>query len=281
MSMQPKMASVLALVFAGIGAAAEPAPAPSPFVVRSWGTRDGLPQNTVTAIAQTQDGYLWLGTRGGLARFDGVRFRNFGLADGLQSLTIWRLVEDGQGGLWIGTVGGGLSHWRDGVISTSTQADGLAHDEVLALAPAELGSVWVGTKAGLQHCGPDGFTPVIPGAPGRVVALAADPAGGVWVTGAPGGADPVAGPACTHSLSLHDALPISLQLSEAEAVLAHAVTSAGSKHSMERMAPGRRITGGVMSSTEKVFMTDVVLPQGSVAVNVTGTTWSQFEVGAV
>jgi signal transduction histidine kinase/ligand-binding sensor domain-containing protein len=187
MNMRPKMTSVLALVFAGVGMAAEPAPAVSPFVIKSWGTLDGLPQNTVTAIAQTPDGYLWLGTRGGLARFDGVRFRNFGLADGLQSLTIWRLAEDGQGGLWIGTVGGGLSHWRDGAISTLTHADGLAHDEVLALAPAEPGAVWVGTKAGLQHCGPNGLTPVIAGVPGRVVALAADPAGGVWLTAAAGG----------------------------------------------------------------------------------------------
>ena len=187
----------LAIVIAGgEAAAAEPAPPAPPFVVKSWGTLDGLPQNTVTAIAQTPDGYLWLGTRGGLARFDGVRFRNFGLADGLQSLTIWRLAEDGRGGLWIGTVGGGLSHWHDGVISTLTSADGLAHDEVLALAPAEAGAVWVGTKVGLQHGGPSGFTPVVAGAPGGVVALAADPAGGVWMAAAAGGLYHSAGTDC-------------------------------------------------------------------------------------
>ena len=188
MNIPPIMASVLALVFAGVGMAAEPALPFSPYVAKSWGTRDGLPQNTVTAIAQTPDGYLWLGTRGGLARFDGVQFRNFGLADGLQSLTIWRLAEDGQGGLWIGTVGGGLSHWRDGVISILTSEDGLAHNEVLALAPAEPGAVWVGTKAGLQHYGPNGFTSVVSGSPGGVVALVAAPVGGgVWLTAAAGG----------------------------------------------------------------------------------------------
>ena len=48
--------------------------APIPYSVRIWQTDEGLPQNSVHAIAQTRDGYLWVGTREGLARFDGVRF---------------------------------------------------------------------------------------------------------------------------------------------------------------------------------------------------------------
>lgn len=44
---------------------------------QSWGTDDGLPQNHATAIAQTRDGYLWLGSYNGVARFDGVRFTVF------------------------------------------------------------------------------------------------------------------------------------------------------------------------------------------------------------
>ena len=111
------------------------------YVVKSWRTLDGLPQNSVTAMAQTPEGYLWVGTRGGLARFDGVHFRNYGLADGLRGLSIRALLEDGQGGLWIATRGGGLSRWRNGVISTLTTADGLAHEDVLSLAPAEPGAV--------------------------------------------------------------------------------------------------------------------------------------------
>jgi len=46
-----------------------------------WGTREGLPQNTVPAIAQTKDGYLWLGTELGLARFDGLRFTVFDMSN--------------------------------------------------------------------------------------------------------------------------------------------------------------------------------------------------------
>ena len=156
---------------------------PAAYVVKSWRTIDGLPQNSVMAIAQTADGYLWLGTRGGLARFDGVRFSTYGLADGLKAASIWCLAEDGQGGLWIGTLGGGLSRWRDGAISTLTTADGLAHNDVTALAPAEAGALWVGSKGGLQHLGPGGFTRVgeAEGIRSTVMALATDRLGGLWV----------------------------------------------------------------------------------------------------
>ena len=170
----------------GMVAAAEATATSDPaFVIKSWRTIDGLPQNSVLALAQTPDGYLWVGTRGGLARFDGVRFRNYGLADGLKGLSIWSLAEDGQGGLWIGTLGGGLSHWQDGKITTWTTADGLAHNDVMALAAAGPGAVWVGTKRGLQHFGPDGFTQVgdVENLRREVVALAADRDGGLWVTG--------------------------------------------------------------------------------------------------
>ena len=168
---------------ASVLAAAETETNVPAFVVKSWRTIDGLPQNSVMALAQTADGYLWLGTRGGLARFDGVRFTTYGLADGLKSASVWCLADGGQDGLWIGTLGGGLSHWRDGAISTVTTADGLAHNDVMALAPAEAGALWVGSKGGLQHLGPGGFTRVgeAEGIRSTVMALATDRAGGLWV----------------------------------------------------------------------------------------------------
>ncbi len=55
-----------------------PAPEASPYLVRAWTTRDGLPINHIESIAQTPDGYLWLGTAAGLIRFDGMRFRLYG-----------------------------------------------------------------------------------------------------------------------------------------------------------------------------------------------------------
>src|SRR5207302_11449076 len=65
--------------FAPVGTAlsAEPERGASEYIIDSWQTPDGLPANTITAIAQSTDGYLWLGTLNGLARFDGLRFKIF------------------------------------------------------------------------------------------------------------------------------------------------------------------------------------------------------------
>ena len=175
------------MLVSNITTAADPAAARTEtevpaYVVKSWQTADGLPQNSVGAIAQTPDGYLWIGTRGGLARFDGVRFRVYGLADGLKSLSILALLEDGEGGLWIATRGGGLSHWRHGVITTLTTADGLAHNDVFAIARDGAGGLWVGTRRGLQHFGADGFKRIgeAEGVGSAVSGIAVSPADGVW-----------------------------------------------------------------------------------------------------
>jgi signal transduction histidine kinase/ligand-binding sensor domain-containing protein len=87
------------------------------FQVQVWNTDDGLPHSTVMSIAQTPDGYLWLGTLlGGVSRFDGHRFVNFhpGNTPELRSIEIQKLLVDGQGTLWIGTVEGALISYRDG-----------------------------------------------------------------------------------------------------------------------------------------------------------------------
>lgn len=83
-------------------------------VLTTWSTDQGLPQNFVTAIQQTPDGFLWVGTTGGLARFDGVKFRTF-LQDGPAALRhrISSLVVDRAGTLWIGT-SAGLFLYRGG-----------------------------------------------------------------------------------------------------------------------------------------------------------------------
>jgi len=84
--------------------------------IRHYGSADGLPQNSVNAIVQSQNGYLWLGTYGGLTRFDGTRFTLFrSLAQqGPSSDRILSLLEDAQQRLWIGTEDAGVSMLRDG-----------------------------------------------------------------------------------------------------------------------------------------------------------------------
>jgi len=83
--------------------ALDPNIAVSQYVIRSWTMTDGLPQNTVSCILQTSDGYLWLGTGNGLARFDGVNFSVYNLAssDQISDHDVQSLYEDCQGQLWI------------------------------------------------------------------------------------------------------------------------------------------------------------------------------------
>lgn len=134
----------------GSGSQANP-PAPlEGVVVRAWGTEAGLPQNTVNTIIQTRDGYLWLGTQDGLARFDGVRFTVFGLREGLPNLEVQALYEDGDGTLWIGTGGGGLCRFVNGQIGCIPGFHHLVGEIVSSLAGDSAGTIWIGTRTGLS-----------------------------------------------------------------------------------------------------------------------------------
>jgi ligand-binding sensor domain-containing protein len=113
-----------------------------------WKTEQGLPQNTVPAILQSSDGYLWAGTELGLVRFDGLRFTVFdkGNTPELKSNVVDALLQDRQGNLWIGTVGGGLTRMRDGKFRTFTTKDGLSNDSILCLLEDPSGDLWIGTN---------------------------------------------------------------------------------------------------------------------------------------
>jgi signal transduction histidine kinase len=95
-----------AVMLAGSGRLA----AESPFLVDVWGIGDGLPQSSVITLTQTRDGYLWLGTQGGLARFDGNTFTPFNVNNlpGLPGNTVVFLYEDTQKNHWLGTDNGSL-----------------------------------------------------------------------------------------------------------------------------------------------------------------------------
>src|SRR5436190_12606118 len=108
----------LPMVCASIVAAADP-PAQNPsrlpthWDTQHWTTEDGLPANGIKGIAQTPDGYLWVGTFNGLARFDGISFTIYtcGNTPRLASDAINSLATDQEGTLWMGTAGG-LVAWR-------------------------------------------------------------------------------------------------------------------------------------------------------------------------
>ena len=180
-----------ALWAAGPADALDPSKAITQYRHEVWRTRDGLPQSSAEALVQTRDGYLWIGTQEGLARFDGTRFAVFdkGTTPELRHNRILALAEDRRGRLWLGSEGGGLTVVQDGRFRSFGPRDGLASDIVRAVAEDGDGTVWVGTDAGLQSRDERAFTTWGPAEglpPGPVRALAVDPAGVLWAGTAEG-----------------------------------------------------------------------------------------------
>lgn len=145
--------SVLLLACLPSARALDPDRPPGEYIVRTWGVGEGLPQNSVTSIVQTRDGYIWLGTYSGLVRFDGVAFRIFNRwnTPGLEEDRITALLEDASGALWVGTYGGGLARVRRGEWRTFTSREGLSNDYVTAILSGGANSLWVGTEDGLSR----------------------------------------------------------------------------------------------------------------------------------
>ena len=123
------------------------------YIHDTWQTDQGLPQNSVVAIVQTRDGYLWLATQEGLVRFDGIRFTVFDKRSNpeITENNIQALLEDHAGNLWFGTEGGGLGRFKDGSVSMFTSKDGLADGIVDAIFEDRKGTLWVGTLGGLSR----------------------------------------------------------------------------------------------------------------------------------
>ncbi len=149
----------------------------------SYGTSDGLPQSQIRAIAQDDRGYLWLGTLGGLSRFDGVEFKNYSTADGLPDNQINCLYQ-GEKEFWIGSAG--ALCFVDGLGFHSIPLPfGYEHSKILTLAETFPGIIWIGTAGeGVLRYDGDEFMPFrksegLPDDYIRKIAVASD--GAVWV----------------------------------------------------------------------------------------------------
>jgi len=138
---------ICALLFFGGGPlrtyALSPGRALTQYSVTAWGQQQGLPQDTIRAITQTTDGFLWLGTDEGLARFDGYEFVAFGKDQaGLPSNSVTVLAAGPDGSLWIGTPNG-LTRYAHGQFQTFTLKDGLPGSAVSALLVDHAGTLWI------------------------------------------------------------------------------------------------------------------------------------------
>lgn len=111
------------------------------------GLKDGIPQSQVSALAQDHDGYLWVGTWGGLARFNGSEFKNFYLEDGLHSTHIQELLTARDGTMWIATVAG-ISKWQGHKLNKITDPL-VSKVRCRALAEDTRNRIWIGTDNGV------------------------------------------------------------------------------------------------------------------------------------
>jgi signal transduction histidine kinase/ligand-binding sensor domain-containing protein/CheY-like chemotaxis protein len=122
------------------------------YVHDAWGVEAGMPQSSVQAIIQTRDGYLWLGTREALVRFDGVNFDVFDKRhlEHLRSSQITALLEDREGNLWVGTQGGGLTRLdiKEGKPAATAGEHWFSNETVWSICEDHKGTLWIGTDGG-------------------------------------------------------------------------------------------------------------------------------------
>ena len=120
------------------------------FFVRVWPVERGLPQNKVTAVVQTRDGYLWVGTYSGLARFDGVRFTVFDRKNTpeMRSSRVTALFESDDGTLWIGHENGAVTRFKDGEFHAQEGQSAWGGVKIYAFTADEDGDVWLLNEAG-------------------------------------------------------------------------------------------------------------------------------------
>ncbi len=166
------------------------APAPDPakritqYVHDVWQTENGLPANDVQAIVHARDGFLWLATRGGLVRFDGVSFRVFDMVStpvfGSDDLSA--LAEGPDGSLWIASRGAGLYRYLKRHL-TSVPGPDPSHSDLRALALDFSGQLWAGGLGGLLRLEGDQLeaveSPLLRGADVR--ALHVDAGDRLWI----------------------------------------------------------------------------------------------------
>ncbi len=155
------------------------------YVLRLWQTEDGLPQNMVTSAVQTTDGYLWLGTYNGLARFDGAHFEVFDSrnAPGLRDQYVSCLFEDAHGALWIGHESGAITRYRNGRFDAVVRPSGITGEKVIGIGSDVRGSLWAMRENGAVDSLDEGIrlpSLIAPASPGKM-AWTRNTRGRIWV----------------------------------------------------------------------------------------------------
>jgi len=140
------------LVLSGVLASVCPLRGALPgYASRVWHADEGLPEETVQAFAQTPDRFLWIGTTGGLVRFDGAQFTVFDNENtpAFHESSVFCLLVASDGTLWIGTEGGGVISYRNRAFRLWSKGEGLTNGYIRALREDRQGRIWIGTDDGL------------------------------------------------------------------------------------------------------------------------------------
>ncbi len=183
----PALVPVLLILGAVCGPAELVAAVPPRFSIQTWETDEGLPNRSVVSMAQTPDGYLWLGTLQGLARFDGVSFKVFDQENtpALKDNRILHLFADSRGTLWIGTEHSGTLQLRADQISAPTElSSGGSERRLMAACEDASGAVWLYNANGeVWRYAQNRFTPFIitPHEESRWRTIIQETNGPVWV----------------------------------------------------------------------------------------------------
>ena len=165
----------------------DPAKAITQYTHQVWQKEQGLPMNTVSAVTQVSNGQLWLTTFGGLARFDGVRFRTFSSANvpAITNNTFGAIYEDRNHVIWFGTKGGGLMRYQnDGNWQRYSQAEGLSGNTINWVNEDKAGNLWIGTSEGATRMADGKFARFTTeqGLPNNdVLTIIEDGKGGLWM----------------------------------------------------------------------------------------------------
>jgi signal transduction histidine kinase/ligand-binding sensor domain-containing protein len=154
------------------------------YFIRAWQAEQGLPQNKVTAVVQSRDGYLWVGTYSGLARFDGVRFTVFdeNNTPALRSSRVTSLFEAADGVLWIGDESGHVTQYKNGSFRAAEFRPAWSGGKIYDIAADGAGDVWVLNEAGQLARVSDGrvLNPEA-GTVAKLIDMARSAEGRIWV----------------------------------------------------------------------------------------------------